>query len=317
MLRSKTVRNVIVRPVTKAVIENSVEENLKILERYKQHCKNKGLTVESIKAACKVDIPMFLRFICNKKLESVTHLDIEDFMAYCADTRKNKPQSIARKYTSINSFFKSIIKQEIAPIIKNPCDKVDKPKHRKKVRPYLTLEEYKGLLKYVDDASDLRGGALLSFYYSSACRLTEGWQQNKDSLNYETRRFRVLGKGDKERICVFSNDSVKRIKKYLESRADNCEALFVSREGGRWSKRAIQKYVKDVGKKVGLSKNVHPHIFRHTRAMVLLKAGVPLQEIQRMLGHESIATTQIYAHTDMDSVQNTVDAVDKTGAEIE
>jgi len=301
-------RNVIVKPVTKA--KNAMEENLKILDRYRQHCKNKGLTQESIKAACSVDIPMFLRFIGDKRLQDITHLDIEDFMAYCADTRKNKPQSIARKYTSISSFFKAVIRQELAPIVKNPVDKVDKPKHRKKVRPYLTIEEYKKLLEHVDFIGDLRGGAVISFYFSSACRLTEGWQQNKDSLNFQTRRFKVLGKGEKERTCVFSEDARDRIQKYIDSRTDTCEALFISREGTRWSKRAIQKYVKDIGKKAGLSKNVHPHLFRHTRAMALLKSGVQLQEIQRLLGHESIATTQIYAHTDMDSVQGTVDSVD-------
>lgn len=308
MLRTKTVRNIVVRPVTK---ENAVEENLKVLERYRMHCRNKGLTPESIKAACNVDIPMFLKFLGNKKLQETTHLDVEDFMAYCADKRNNKPQSIARKYTSINSFFKAIVRQELAPVIKNPCDKVDKPKVRKKVRPYLTVEEYKKMLAYVDSIGDLRGGAVISFFFSSACRLTEGWQQNRDSLDFITKRFKVLGKGQKERNCMFSQDAAERIRKYLDSRTDTCEALFLSREGNRWSKRAIQKYVKDIGIKAGLTKNVHPHLFRHTRAMALLKKGVPLQEIQRLLGHESIATTQIYAHTDMDSVQSTVDSIDR------
>lgn len=308
MLRTKTVRNVVVKPVTK--VKNALEDNAKILDRYRQHCKNKGLTHESIKAACSVDIPMFLRFIGNKRLQDVTHLDIEDFMAYCADVRKNKPQSIARKYTSINSFFKAIIKQELAPVIKNPCDKVDKPKSRKKVRPYLTIDEYKKILEYVDSIGDLRGGAVISFYFSSACRLTEGWQQNRDSLNFQTRRFKVLGKGEKERTCVFSEDAMERVLRYLDSRTDDCEALFISREGTRWSKRALQKYVKDIGLKAGITKNVHPHLFRHTRAMALLKAGVQLQEIQKLLGHESIATTQVYAHCDMDDVQGTVDKID-------
>ncbi len=311
-MKSSKAMNIKVRPVTRAKVLSVMEENFKVLARYKSVCKNKGLTEKSIIHMCDIDMRLFLEFIDQKPLAEVTHLDVEDFLRHCAEARKNLPQSLGRKYSSLSSFFKAVIKQELLPIYKNPMDRIDKPKKRKTVREHLTMEEYQQLLDYVDSIGDLRGGALISFFFSSACRLTEGWQQNRNSLNFDKRQFKVLGKGDKERICVFSEDAKSRILKYLESRKDDNPALFYSRMKNRWGQRTIQKYLKDLGVKAGLTKDVHPHIFRHTRAMALLRNDVPLDKIQKLLGHESIATTQIYAHTSMDSVQDTVDKIDLT-----
>lgn len=300
-----------VLPTPMTTMSDVMNDNFKVLARYRQHCRNKGLTSESVKALCNVDIPLFLKWLGNKRVEDVTHFDIEDYLTYCADDRGNQQQTIARKYTSVNGFFKAIVKLElIEGMLKNPVDKVDKPKVRRKQRGHLTLEEYQQLLNYIDSIGDLRGGALVSFYFSSACRLTEGWQQNRDSLDYETRRFKVLGKGDKERTCVFSEDAKQRILKYLASRTDSHEALFYSRQKGRLTKRSIERYVAKAGIEAGLTKHVHPHLFRHTRAMALLRQDVPLDKIQKLLGHESIATTQIYAHTNIDDVQSVVDQLD-------
>ncbi|WP_432409624.1 tyrosine-type recombinase/integrase [Wukongibacter sp. M2B1] len=169
------------------------------------------------------------------------------------------------------------------------------------------------MLSYLDNSKDqnrIRDGALVSFFFSSGCRLTEVYQQNKDSLDFANRRFKVLGKGVKERMCIFSKDSASRIKLYLDSRTDTLDALFISRQNNRLSKKAIQDAVKAIGKRAGVSKNVHPHIFRHSRAMYLLKEGASLETIQRLLGHSSISSTQIYAHMNMDEVQDEVAKLD-------
>jgi integrase/recombinase XerD len=156
-------------------------------------------------------------------------MDIEDFFVYCTEDRKNTIPTLGRKYTSLNSFFNTLIKQELLPITRNPLDKVAKPKIRRKVRPYLTLEEYQQLLNYVDSIRDLRGAALVSLFFSSACRLTEIYQLNRQDLNYEARRFKVLGKGQKERICLFSEDASARVQAYISSRRDDLTALYIPR----------------------------------------------------------------------------------------
>lgn len=295
--------------ISKKLETNHIEKNKKILARYRMHCRSKGLTKESLKAIVDNDLKLFIDYIGNQSLESVKHTDIQDFLLYCEEERKNGDEAMARKFTSLNMFFKTLINQEVLDI-KNPLNKLEKPKVRKKMRGHLTLEEYSQLLTYIDRVNDLRGGALISLFFSSGCRLSEIWQLNSESLDFQNRRFKVLGKGQKERMCVFSLDAKERILKYLDSRKDTFEWLFVSRQNNRWSKKSIQDYIKITGKRAGIKKHCHAHLLRHTRAMALLRKDVPLEVIQRLLGHSSIATTQVYARMDMDTVQNKIDAVD-------
>lgn len=285
------------------------EENLKILKRYKANCKNKGLTTESIKAIVDNDLRLFIDFIGDKHVSEATHLDIQDFLLYCDEERGNGDEALARKFNSVNMFYKTLIKQEVINI-KNPLDKLEKPKVRKKYRGHLTVEEYNQILRHLDVTNNLRDAAIISFFYASACRLTEVYQQNRNSLDYSNRRFKVLGKGDKERICIFNTDAAERLKKYLDTRTDDNPALFISTQGNRLSTKAIQDAVKNAAKRAGVAMNVHPHIFRHTRAMHLLKKNAKLETIQRLLGHSNIATTQIYAHMNMDEVQDEVAKID-------
>ncbi|WP_425449838.1 tyrosine-type recombinase/integrase [Dethiothermospora halolimnae] len=289
-----------------------IVENKKILKRYKMNCRNKGLTKESIKAIVGNDLRLFINFIGNKPLSKVSHLDVQDFLLLCSEERSNGDEAVARKFNSINMLFKTLIKQETLNI-KNSLDKLEKPKVRKKYRGHLTMEEYERLLKYLDASNEtnkLRNLALISFFYSSGCRLTEVYQQNIENLDFTGRRFKVVGKGAKERICIFSRDTSKRLKKYLDTRADDIPALFISRQKNRLSKKAIQDVIKNTGKRAGIKKNLHPHLLRHTRAQNLLAKGASLETIQRLLGHESIATTQIYARMNMDSVQNEIANID-------
>src|SRR5690554_6237018 len=95
--------------------------------------RNKGATEESIKAMCKIDVSLFLRFIKDKKLSDVTNRDVEDFLFYCQDERKNQPQATNRKYISLNVFFKQLIRKDYLDM-KNPLDKVDKAKERNHLR---------------------------------------------------------------------------------------------------------------------------------------------------------------------------------------
>ena len=114
------------------------KNNKKLLDRYLMVCKNKGLTERTIDGFGS-DLSLFLRFINNKDLSKTTHIDVEDFMAYCQNERNNSNWALARKYTSLNSFFTTMIKKEYLDI-RNPMDKVDKVKIRKKVKEYLTLQ---------------------------------------------------------------------------------------------------------------------------------------------------------------------------------
>ncbi len=280
--------------------------NKKLLDRYLMICKNKGLTPNSIKAFS-IDLNLFLRFLGNKNLSEVTHIDVEDFMMYCQNERNNSDWALARKYTSLNSFFNTMIKKEYLDI-RNPMDKVDKVKVRKKVREYLTVDEYKQVINYLEKQNDIRGLALFSLMYSSACRISEIYQLNRDSLDFNKRQFKVIGKGLKERICFFSEDAREKILNYLNSRNDNLEPLFISREKNRWSKRAIQNYVKNTVRRTGINKTITPHCLRHSILTNLRLNGALLEDLQLLAGHASIATTQsVYTHVGLNDIRDKFD----------
>lgn len=285
-------------------------ENKHLLERYRFICRGKGLTNKSINSVCNNDLRLYMEWLGDRNALEVSHIDIQDFLMYCSVDRKNKDKTLSRKHTNLNMLYKRLIIQQDLNI-KNPVDKVDKPKVRKKLKPHLKDYEYKQMVDLLEQERNLRGLAMISLFYSSGCRLSEIQQLNRNSLNHTTRRFIVNGKGEKERECLFSADTSIRIKVYLANRTDDLEALFVTQDGRRrLSEKAIQDYLKRLGKRAGVEQRVHPHLFRHGRAMQLLLAGASLETIQRVLGHENIATTQVYAHMEFNSVQDKVDAID-------
>ncbi|QUI24894.1 DUF3435 domain-containing protein [Vallitalea pronyensis] len=293
-----------------------LESNKHLLERYRFICRGKGLTNKSIEAICNQDLKIYLRWLGERDALSVTHLGIQDFLMYCTIKRKNGDQALNRKHTNLNMFYKRLIVQMDLDI-KNPVEKVDKPKVRKKVKSYLKMCEYNQMINFLEEESNYRGLALCSMMYSSGCRLAEIHQLNRNSLDHSARRFVVTGKGQKQRQCIFSQDASNKVIAYIGTRKDDNEALFVTSKANRLSEKGIQDYVKRLGRRAGVEQNVHPHLFRHGRAMQLLKGGASLETIQRVLGHESIATTQIYAHMDYDSVQNAVDQIDNKKAVIQ
>lgn len=285
-------------------LEECNSENLKLLKRYEMIMKNRGITDESIKGICKVDIPLFLRFINPKPLSEVTNIDIEDFLFYCQEERKNQPQSLNRKYTSLNSFFKQLIKRNYLDI-KNPLDKVDKAKERIKLREPLTKEEVNKIFEYLDKTNNLRNTAIFALFLSSGIRLSELWQLNRNSLDFDNMQFTVIGKGLKQRTCIFDDFAKEKILKYLESRTDDLEPLFISREHNRLSKREIQRIIHNVCKECGITRNVFPHLLRHTAGHAAREKGIKIEDIQVFLGHSDPGVTAaIYARGDITKVQN-------------
>lgn len=285
--------------------------NLKLLERYELICKNKGLTMSSVAALCNFDLPVFLRYIGDMELKDVDNKVIEDFLAYCSTERENESHGLSRKYNTLNGFFETMMKKDyFPPEFKNPMWKVDRVKERSTIRGYLRYEEVHEMLDYLESINDKRNLAIVSLFFSSAIRLSELHQLNRKDLDFENRRFIIIGKGKKPRSCMFSEYAKDNILEYLATRNDDLEALFISRQRNRLSTKAIQCAIKNAAQRAGIEKNTFPHLLRHSRAMHLLKQGLALNKIQIILGHASVATTQIYARDNMDDVQSIVDSLD-------
>ncbi len=246
-----------------------------------------------------------MKFIGRKHLKKVTHHDCEDFFVYCHKERNNSGQALNRKFTSLNIFFKELIQKDVLKM-KNPMDRLDQFKVKKKLRPYLNYEEIQKLFKYLEYNSykliNLRTLAISALFFYSGIRLSELERLNRDSLDFENGEFKVLGKGGGERVCIFSPYAYEKVQKYLAKRTDTNEAMFYSRESNRLSKRQIQATITKAIKRA-TGKHMTPHNLRHSAAMHLLAKGVPLNIIQVFLGHKSISTTQIYAHNTISDVK--------------
>lgn len=286
------------------------QHNLQLLKIYEGIKRTAGCTKRSIEAIVWNDLRLFAEYLGDKNFEEATTLDVEGFFSYCLNERKNELETLARKQASLNAFYKTMIKKEYFNI-KNPLDKIDPIKFNTKPRGYLTKQEFRQLINYLQKQNDLRGLAYVLLSYSSGCRINEIRQLNRDSLDYDKLQFQVLGKGERYRTCIFSQEAGEAVKRYLATRKDNNPALFLSREHKRWSKESIERFLRQAAKEAGIKQRVFPHLLRHTRAMHLLQDGVPLNIIQKILGHKNIGTTQIYAVMAIEQAQQIVQQLDQ------
>lgn len=234
-----------------------------------------------------------------KDVEDITAIDIRLFIATCAKSGL-KNSSIGNEISVLKSFFGWLEDEDY--ITKSPMRKIKAIKVEKRIRKALTPEE----LEMLRDACETpRDKALVEFFYSTGARLDEIQKLNKGDINWNKEQVLVIGKGNKERPVFLNAKSKVAIWKYLNSRKDENEALFVGERQPhcKLGRRAIERVFNKLGKRAGITKNVFPHLLRHTTATNMLNAGASLMEVQNILGHESPATTQIYAHLQIDAIQ--------------
>jgi len=180
-------------------------------------------------------------------------------------------------------------KEEI--IIKNPMNKINSPKREKRLPKALSEEQVETLREH---CSTPRERAIFELFLATGCRLSEISQLNIDQINWQNQSIKVIGKGNSERIVYFNFKATHYLKKYLNNRNDNCDALFVTerKEYRRLSNRGIQRIFVGLGNKSNIK--LHVHKCRHTFATNLLNSGADLALVQAMLGHSSPDTTQVY-----------------------
>lgn len=283
------------------------KNNWKLVERYLS-LRSNSITKRT-KQAFRDDLRLFCRFLGDKALDDVTHMDIDSFIQYCRDERGNCEETLSRKQNTINKFYSYMILKEYLNM-KNPCDKVERIKVRHKVRGHITLDEYKKIIKYLEEQKDYRGLALFSLFFSSGIRVSEMHQLNKSDFDFDNNEFVIVsGKGGQGRVAIFSDEAKEYVLRYLKTRKDDMEALFISRQHNRWAVTSIQRFVKLTAERAGIKKRIHPHLLRHGTAMLLLDHNLPLDQIQKVLGHRNISTTQIYARTNMLKVKQNVNNI--------
>ena len=271
------------------------------LEEFENFLKSSGMSLSTAQ-----DIEM----------GKVDRLAIRRYLSFLH--RRNKKSSIARKISTLRSFFKYLVREQLAT--SNPAKSVSTPKVEKPLPTTLTVDEAFRLMETQKNPSEksisdtaknkrLRDGAILELLYSSGLRVGELVGLNLNRLDLDLAIVKVMGKGRKERIVPVGKKAVEALRAYLEERGVlNLEdPLFVNARGGRLTARSVGRLVKKYTKSSGIFRKVSPHSLRHTFATHLLDAGADIREIQEMLGHASLSTTQRYIHLSMGKLMEVYD----------
>jgi integrase/recombinase XerC len=210
--------------------------------------------------------------------------------------------SLARVLSSWRALYRFLI--ERAPAIgENPCAGLKAPKSARRLPDALSPDEAVRLVGIAgDDALAVRDRALLELLYSSGLRVSELAGTDVDRIDLERGEIRVWGKGQKERIVPVGAPAQAALRAWLERRAviprADPKAVFIGQSGARMSVRTIERRLAAWAQQQGLARHVHPHMLRHSFASHLLQSSGDLRAVQELLGHASIASTQVYTHLD-------------------
>lgn len=243
-------------------------------------------------------------------IKSVNLSDLYSFMSYVSNTRNNTSHARARKVASLKSFFNYLTdKAKLLDV--NPANELESPKIIKRLPRYLNIEESKQLLSSIDGEYSVRDYAIITLFLNCGLRLSELVGINLN--NIKNNSLTVIGKGNKERSIPLNNACIQAINAYMKVRPVNGvkdkNALFISERKQRISKESVQKIVKKYIREAGLDPQKYStHKLRHTAATLMYKYGnVDIRALQELLGHESIATTEIYTHLDKEQLKDAVD----------
>lgn len=234
--------------------------------------------------------------------KGIKHITTDDLRSYLTDYQTEKKSS---KVTMDNirrilsSFFSWLEDEDY--IIKSPVRRIHKVKTSKTIKETYTDENLE-LMR--DNCVELRDLAMIDMLASTGMRVGEMVLLNRDDINFNERECIVVGKGDKERMVYFDARTKLHLQNYLDSRIDSNPALFVSLRSphNRLTIGAIELRLREMGRKLGISK-VHPHKFRRTLATMAIDKGMPIEQLQRLLGHQRIDTTLQYAMVKQSNVK--------------
>lgn len=264
----------------------------------------RGLSINTLESY-RQDVKHLIEFLNSIKI-SLTETTTETLHEFLCTLRDIgiAPRSQARILSGIRSLFKFMRMEGY--IDTDPCELLEAPQFGKHLPDVLSVEEIDLMIQELnpEKAESPRNHAIIETLYGSGVRVSELIDLRVSKTNLDEGYLLVTGKGNKQRLVPLSPDSITLITDYLEIRSQQniksgCEdILFLNRRGGQMTRVMVFYVVRDLAAKAGITKKVSPHTLRHSFATHLLEGGANLRAIQEMLGHESIATTEIYLHLD-------------------
>lgn len=248
----------------------------------------------------------------NIEAENATLTDLECFVTSLVELGISA-RSQARIISGIKSFYKFLILEDA--ISDDPTELLECPSLGRHLPEVLSIEEIDAIEAQIDTSTPTgrRNLAIVEMLYSCGLRVSELSNLKISNLALDQEFISVFGKGDKQRLVPIGEGSIDIVKDWINDRMemDNVkdserDYLFLSNRGKHISRITIFVLIKNLAEKAGITKNISPHTFRHSFATHLLEGGADLRSIQEMLGHESILTTEIYTHINVDHLRDQI-----------
>ncbi len=250
-----------------------------------------------------------------KQFGSITgntiHVNPDAIRGYLEKLSKMKysRNSVTRKVISVRNFFKFLVRTK--SLKTNPFKYILTPKNEKKLPSYLTEQETEALLRAAEgrDFLSLRDRAIMELLYSTGIRVNELASLNTRDVDFVNEEIKVLGKGSKERIVPSGETALNILRGYIKelNKIQPEGMLFINKNKTRLTSRSIARILKKYAGKAGIEKKATPHTLRHSFATHLLDRGAGLRDVQEMLGHANLSTTQIYTHLSISKLKKEYD----------
>ncbi|MBQ8651954.1 MAG: site-specific tyrosine recombinase XerD [Alistipes sp.] len=285
---------------------------VEMARRYRTYIKvEKRLSENSVEAYMR-DLEQFAHFVLVKwdvPPRKVEREMVERYLEWLYDEGREK-SSQARMLSGIRSFFNYLLLND--EIQSSPAEDISAPKAGRTLPDVLTTDEIDRLISSieVDTVKGRRDRAIVEVLYSCGLRVSELITLRVSDLFFGEGYIRVIGKGDKQRLVPISDLARERISLYLDERKaakSNEEVLFLNNRGKQLTRVMIFTILRRAALRAGIDKKISPHTLRHSFATHLLEGGAGIRQVQELLGHESILTTEIYTHLEAEHLRSTVE----------
>lgn len=271
----------------------STMNKLYLKDFYSYLANEKRYSIHTI-SAYKRDLELFFDYLDSQSITSLDKVVLQSYFSNLFMSGSSK-KTMSRKLSSIKSYGKYLSKFKDMN-----CDfllSVSLPKKDVIIPDYLHEDEVNKLLNMdLNTTLDIRNSLIINLLYSSGMRLSELTSLKVKDYDANENVFKIKGKGNKERIVIYSNKTKELIELYLKNRNDYCEYLLINKNGGKLSNRGVELILTNISKKYLGHDKLHPHMLRHTYATKLLNNGIDIRVLQELLGHDSLNATQVYTH---------------------
>lgn len=281
---------------------NEIDKNIiKFLEYLTISRKYSKNTLHSYQKDLK-NFSSYLKELGIEEFNRISKKIVQKFMIFLSQ-RNLSPKTISRHLSSLRSFYKFLAFNDI--IDKNPLEDISNPKIPQKTVKYLDEHSLTDLLNLMEQDYEIRNHYLiLEILYSTGLRVSELCNLKKSNIDFDNNFIRILGKGNKVRIIPITEKLKNILLELVKKNNSQDDYLFKTKNGGKLYPKYIERIVKKYLSEISEDGKVYPHLIRHTFATHLLKRGADIRSIKELLGHESLETTTVYAHVNIDHLKN-------------